>query len=190
MMPKDFQEKVLDACAVAWDGTSEAGAGELYENVRIQIKNLAKARREMQGPKPMEVDRMANSRADWSEDWDGGWRDMEEVTSKDDDHDHNHEEANIQNIEKGGGKKGGKGFQGYFFVCGGFGHSQWDCHKGKVKGVSARTVGMAKVMARMDPQASGTAREMEAMARAACRRLALGVGLRSNVQNKEGALEE
>ena len=50
MMPKDFQEKVLDACAVAWDGTSEAGAGELYENVRIQIKNLAKARREMQGP--------------------------------------------------------------------------------------------------------------------------------------------
>ena len=41
---------------------------------------------------------------------------------------------------------------------------------------------MAKVMARMDTQARGTAREMEAMARAACRRL-------SNVQNK-GALEE
>ena len=42
MMPKDFQEKILDACAVAWDGTSEAGAGELYEKVKIQIKNLAK----------------------------------------------------------------------------------------------------------------------------------------------------
>ena len=71
MMPKDFQEKVLDACAVAWDGTTEAGAGVLYEKVKIQIKNLAKARREMQGPKPMEVDRIANSWADWSEDWDG-----------------------------------------------------------------------------------------------------------------------
>ena len=135
MMPKDFQEKVLDACAVAWDGTTEAGAGELYEKVKIQIKNLAKARREMQGPKPMEVDRIANSWADWSEDWDGGWRDVEEVTPKDDDH-HNHEEANIQYVGKGGGKKGSKGFQGYGYVCGGFGHSQWDCHKGKGKGKS------------------------------------------------------
>ena len=136
MMPKDFQEKILDACAVAWDGTSEAGAGELYEKVKIQIKNLAKARREMQGPKPMEVDRIANSWADWSEDWDGCWRDVEEVTSKDDDHDHNHEEANIQYIGKGGGKKGGKGFQGYCYVCGGFGHTQWDCHKSKGQGKS------------------------------------------------------
>ena len=49
---------------------------------------------------------------------------MEEVTSKDDDHNYNHEEANIQYIGKGGGKKGGKGFQGYCFVCGGFGHSK------------------------------------------------------------------
>ena len=24
MMPKDFQEKILDSCAVDWDGTSEA----------------------------------------------------------------------------------------------------------------------------------------------------------------------
>ena len=136
MMPEDFQEKILDACAFAWDGTSEAGAGELHEKVKIQIKNLAKARREMQGPKPMEVDRIANSRADWSVDWDRGWRDVEEVSSKDDDHDHNHEEANIQYIGKGGGKKGGKGFQVYRYVCGGFGHTQWDCHKGKGKGKS------------------------------------------------------
>ena len=136
MMPKDFQEKVLDDCAVAWDGTTEAGASGIYEKVKIHIKNLAKARREMQGPKPMEVDRIANSWADWSEEWDGGWRDVEEVTLKDDDHDHNHEEANIQYIGKGGGKKGGKGFQGYCYVCGGFGHSQWDCHKGKGKGKS------------------------------------------------------
>ena len=106
MMPKDFQEKILDACAVAWDGTSEAGAGELYEKVKIQIKNLTKARREIQGPKPMEFDRIANSWADWSEDWDGGWRDVEEVTSKDDDLDHNHEEANIQSRVKGKFRQG------------------------------------------------------------------------------------
>ena len=136
MMPKGFQEKILDACAVAWDGISEAGAGGLSEKVKIQIKNVAKARREMQAPRPMEVDRIANSWADWSEDWDGGWRDVEEVTSKDDDHDHNHEEANIQYIGKGGGKKGGKGFQGYCYVCGGVGHRQWDCHNGKGKGKS------------------------------------------------------
>ena len=48
--------------------------------------------------------------------------------------------------------------------------------KGKV---SARTVGMAKVMARMDTEARRTAKEREAMARAACGRLALRVGLRS-----------
>ena len=45
--------------------------------------------------------------------------------------------------------------------------------------VSAKTVGVAKVTARMDTQARSTAKEREAMARAACGRLALGVGLRS-----------
>ena len=44
------------------------------------------------------------------------------------------DEAYVQYIGKGGGKKGGKGFQGYSYICGGFGHSQWDCHKGKGKG--------------------------------------------------------
>ena len=34
---------------------------------------------------------------------------------------------------KGGGKKGGKGFQGHCYVCGEFGHSQWDCGRGKGK---------------------------------------------------------
>jgi hypothetical protein len=133
MMPKDLQEKVLDACAVAWDGTSEADAGQLYEKVKAQIKNLAKARREMQGPKPMEVDRITNSWADWSDEWHGGWGDAEETTN-DHCHDHDHEEANIQYIGKGDGKSKGKGFQGNCYICGEFGHSQWDCRKGKGKG--------------------------------------------------------
>ena len=135
MMPKDLQEKVLDACAVAWDGTSEADAGQLYEKVKAQIKNLAKARREMQGPKPMEVSRITKSWADLSEEWDGGWGDAEEMTAKYEDHDHGHEEASIQYIGKGDGKSKGKGgFQGNCFVCGEFGHSQWDCLKGRGKG--------------------------------------------------------
>ena len=44
------------------------------------------------------------------------------------------EEAYVQFIGKGGKKGTGKGFQGYCYVCGEFGHSQWDCSKGKGKG--------------------------------------------------------
>ena len=40
----------------------------------------------------------------------------------------------MQFIGKGGKKGTGKGFQGYCYVCGEFGHSQWDCNKGKGKG--------------------------------------------------------
>ena len=179
-MPKDFQEEVLDACAVAWDGTSEAGAGELYEKVKIQIKNLVNARCEMQGPKPMEVDRIANSWAGWSEDWDGGWRDVEEVTPKDDDHDHNHEEANIQYIGEGVGKKGGKGFQGYCYVCGGFGHSLWDCHKGKGKGKSfGKDGGHGKAYSKDGYAGKGDGKGKGGDGKGGMRWLALGVDLRS-----------
>ena len=45
-------------------------------------------------------------------------------------------EANIRYVGKGGGKKGGKGFQGNCYLCGEFGHSQWDCGKGKGKNYS------------------------------------------------------
>ena len=134
MLPRDMQEKVLDACSVAWDGTSEGDAGELYLKVKSQIKNLAKARREMQGPKPMEVDRVSTSWADWSMDeWADQWDKQEQETEE-----HIHElpgdEAYVQFIGKGDGKSKGKGFQGNCYVCGGFGHTQWECPKGKGKG--------------------------------------------------------
>ena len=130
MMPKDMQEKILDACAVAWDGTTEGDAGQLYIKVKAQIKNLAKARREMQGPKPMEVDRVSTSWADWSlDDWADQWN---EPDVKDDEHDHEKasDESYVQFIGKGDGKAKGKGFQGSCYVCGGFGHTQWECPKG------------------------------------------------------------
>ena len=55
-----------------------------------------------------------------------------------DDHDENtveSEEAYVQFIGKGSKNGTGKGFQGCcFFFSGEFGHSQWDCGKGKSKG--------------------------------------------------------
>ena len=133
MLPKDMQEKVLDACTVAWDGTSEGDAGLLYQKVKAQVKNIAKARREMMGPKPMEVDRVTGSWADWSlNEWETEW---ETNDGDKEEHTHDENEAYVRYIgEKGGGKKGGKGFQGHCYVCGEFGHSQWDCVKGKGKG--------------------------------------------------------
>ena len=132
MMPKDLQDKVLDECAVNWDETTESEAGRLYTKIKATLRNIAKARREMAGPKAMEVDRVS----DWGE-WPGGWYD--ELSNHGETEEENHDEkggdeAHVQYIGKGGGKKGGKGFQGYCYVCGGFGHSQWDCYKGKGKG--------------------------------------------------------
>ena len=63
MMPKDLQDNVLDECAVNWDETTESEAGRLYTKIKATLRNIAKARREMAGPKPMEVDRVA----DWRE---------------------------------------------------------------------------------------------------------------------------
>ena len=140
MLPKDLQEKVLDACSVAWDGTSEGDAGELYAKVKSQVKNVAKARREMHSPKPMEVDRVSGSWADWSSDeWCDdflGYGGKQEQETEGYSHEPQESEAHVQYIGKGGKKGGGKGFQGHCYICGDFGHSQWDCKgKGKSKGI-------------------------------------------------------
>ena len=132
MLPKDLQEKVLDECAVNWDETPEAEAGVLFTKIKGHIKNIAKSRREMSGPKPIEVDRVA----DWRE-WPDGWYGEHSNQGETEEEHHDEkggDEAYVQYIGKGGGKKGGKGFQGYCYVCGGFGHSQWDCYKGYGKG--------------------------------------------------------
>jgi cellular nucleic acid-binding protein len=131
MLPKELQEKVLDECAVNWDGTPESEAGRLFGKIKASIKNIAKSRREMSGPKPMEVDRVKN----WSDcEWEVEWQ--EEYNEK-------HEDQENQSLSSAheiyligkGGKKGGKGFQGHCYTCGEFGHSQWDCKgKGKAKG--------------------------------------------------------
>ena len=132
MMPKDLQGKVSDERAVNWDETTESEAGRLYTKIKATLRNIAKARREMAGPKPMEVDRVADWR-EWPDDWDGEHSNQGET--EEEHHDKKGgDEAYVQYIGKGGGKKGGKGFQGYCYICGGFGHSQWDCYNGKGKG--------------------------------------------------------
>ena len=132
MLPKDLQEKVLDECAVNWDETPEAEAGVLFTKIKGHIKNIAKSRREMSGPRPMEVDAVSKGYK-WSEWHDShGYRDFDSVDEHEEKTDE--EEAYVQFIGKGGKKGTGKGFQGYCYVCGEFGHSQWDCNKGKGKG--------------------------------------------------------
>ena len=44
MMQKGLQDKVLDACAVNCDETTESEAGQLYTKIKVQMRNIAKAR--------------------------------------------------------------------------------------------------------------------------------------------------
>jgi hypothetical protein len=142
MLPKELQEKVLDECSVNWDGTSESMAAEKFTKIKNSVKNLAKSRREMMGPKPMEVDRVKACWGDYAEDeWDTCW-DKVELPKDEHDHDSTEEEhAYVRFVGAKGGKKGGKGFQGNCYVCGEFGHSQWDCRKGKGKGFGKDNIG-------------------------------------------------
>ena len=139
MMPKGMQERITDACSVAWDQTSEADASTLFEKVKSQLRNLAKARREMAGPRPMEVDRVA------AEYGGGGWwmdgtgesawgYDYENEDLQCPPCDAGEQEMHVQMVGKGGGKKGGKGgFVGSCWLCGEYGHSQAFCPYGKGK---------------------------------------------------------
>ncbi len=125
MMPKDLQEKILDECAVNWDQTTEVEAAALLTKIKSNVRNVAKARREMAGPRPMEVDRVS-AWEDWGDEWGDGNEGEENGGEEKGEYD-------IRYVGKGGGKKGGKGFQGHCYTCGEFGHSQWDCGKGKGK---------------------------------------------------------
>ena len=135
MLPKDLQEKVLDECSVNWDSIQESQAVEKFTKLKASIKNIAKSRREMMGPKPMEVDRVKASWADWAADeWETVWDKQEPEKEAGEQESASEEAAYVQYIGAKGGKKGGKGFQGNCYLCGEFGHSQWDCRKGKGKG--------------------------------------------------------
>ena len=116
MLPKDLQEKVLDKCAVSWDGAKEKDATIIYGKVREEVKNVAKSRRDMATPKPMEVDKVCV-------DWGGSVEEEEEQ-----------DEGEINFVGKGSKGKG-KG-KGECWTCGEVGHRAAECPKGSGKGFS------------------------------------------------------
>ena len=122
MLPKDLQERVLDKCAVNWDGAKEGDAAIIYGKVKEEVKNIAKSRREMITPKPMEVDKV---QADWN--W---WNGDEEQKTEDQEE----EEENEINFVGKGTKGKGKG-KGACWTCGEAGHRAAECPRaGKGKG--------------------------------------------------------
>ncbi len=58
MLPEDLQERVRDKSAVNWDKGKESDAGVILNNIKEEVKNIAKSRRDMSTLKPMEVDKV------------------------------------------------------------------------------------------------------------------------------------
>ena len=112
MLPKDLQERALDKCAVSWGNASEDDAKLIFTKIREETKNVAKSRRDMATPKPMEVD---------------------EVTRKEEEETEAPEECETNyvgntNVPKGKGKSGG------CWTCGETGHRQFECPKNQNRG--------------------------------------------------------
>ena len=108
---------MLDKCAVNWDGAKEADALSIYGKVKEEVKNIAKSRRDMITPRPMEVDRV---QTDWSS-WGGDWHEEEQV----------HNEGEQEEVEQDinyVGKGKGKG-KGTCWSCGEAGHRAAECPK-------------------------------------------------------------
>ena len=102
MLPKDLQERALDKCAINWDQTREGDATTILTKIKEEVKNIAKSRRDMVTPKPMEVD---NIQADWQ-----GWGPSEEWQEEQAPSDEGQESAEFDINYVGKGAKGkGKG---------------------------------------------------------------------------------
>ena len=143
------------------------------------LRNIAKARREMAGPKPMEVDRVADWR-EWPDDWHGEHSNQGETEEEHHDEKGGDEAYVYSTSERAVARRVERVSKDIATSVVDSGTRSGIATRARAKEkVSARTVGMAKVMARMDTQARRTAQEREAMARAACGMLVLGVGLRS-----------
>ena len=96
MLPKDLQERVLDKCAVNWDGAQDAEAAAICGKVKEEVKNIAKSRREMITPKPMEVDRVQTN---WAR-----WNDEAKETTDNHEQEHETDENQVNYVGQGEGK--------------------------------------------------------------------------------------
>ena len=131
----------------------------MYTKIKVELRDITKARREMAGPKPTEVDQFAD-RGEWPGDWYGEHSNQVDIEEEHYDEKRGNE-ATVQYIGKYGGKKGGKGFQGHCFVYGGFGSRirSGVATMARAKGkVSARIVATPRVMTGMANTAKVTAR--------------------------------
>ena len=97
ILPKEFQEKLLDRCSVNWDTIKEEEAEKILTMSKDEFKNIAKSRKEACRPVPMECDAVgAKEETEWG-------------------YPLSYDEVEIDNIGKGfgkGGKVGGKGGKG------------------------------------------------------------------------------
>ena len=128
MLPKDLQERVLDKCAISWDGTKEQEAMMIFSKIREEVKNVAKSRRDMITPKPMEVDNVYD---EWS--WWGGPGTAADSNVENNETDEA-EEYGVNYIGKGKGK-------GKCWTCGEPGHRAVECPKGKGKSGGLQSAG-------------------------------------------------
>jgi hypothetical protein len=129
MLPKDLQERALDKCAINWDQTKESDATTILTKIKEEVKNVAKSRRDMITPRPMEVDQVA----------------ADEEEQEYHEYDMNHEgDLEVNFVGKGGGNYNSKGFKGKgkgkgaCFTCGEHGHRAAECPKGQGKGMKGK----------------------------------------------------
>ena len=102
MLPKDLQERILDKCSVDWGALSEQQSDDILVKIKADIKNMAKSRREMITPKPMECDNVVEKSPEEEQ--------QEQWQAED--------EEWVNSVGKGNFKGKGKGGKTTCWICG------------------------------------------------------------------------
>ena len=55
MLPAEFQEKAMDRWSADWDHVSEEQTMQIVKALKLEMKSLAKTRREQITPLPMDI---------------------------------------------------------------------------------------------------------------------------------------
>ncbi len=60
----------MDKCAASWDRAKEAEVAAILTEIKEEAKSIAKSRRDMIAPKPMEADKVRTEQAEETEEYD------------------------------------------------------------------------------------------------------------------------